>query len=169
MFCWLFLRWCGIRYNFFCRVQVPYLPLMSPSYTYIWLCSQNVTAISEYRSWEILVRVRFCKKELDKLEKTSQINPSPLFKARFQSWALPSHIWEKSCVNCLARRFAQTAISSRVRGNFGEEFASRDREDKSNMFYIWLARQIPHCVRPSWESSWARSIKHPIKIHGILT
>ena len=41
---------------------------------------------------------------------------------------------------------------------------------KSNMFDIFrLARQIPHCVRPSWESSWAWPMKHPIKIHGILT
>ena len=72
--------------------------------------------------------------------------------------------WGKSRVKCLARRSAQPfPVLAR---NSPREVVSI----KSNMFDIFgLARQIPRCVRPSWESSWAWSIKHPIKIHSILT
>ena len=48
------------------------------------------------------------------------------------------------------KRAEQTAVSSLVRGNFGEKFGLRGHEDKSNMFDIFgLARQIPHYVWPS--------------------
>ena len=66
----------------------------------------------------------------------------------------PPHTWGKSWANCLARRFAQPfphVCGEIVVRNLPHEAVSI----KSNMFDIFgLARQIPQCVRPSWESSW---------------
>ena len=72
----------------------------------------------------------------------------------------------------LPREAVCSAVFSPCAGNFWWEIrlARPSVRKKSNMFDIFrLARQIPHCVRPLWESSWAWSMKHPIKIHGILT
>ena len=65
------------------------------------------------------------------------------------------HTWGKSWANCLARRFAQQF--PHVCGEIVVRNSPREAvRIKSNMFDIFgLARQIPQCVRPSWESSWA--------------
>ena len=71
-------------------------------------------------------------------------------------WSLsPPHTWGKSWANCLARRFAQ--LFPHVCGEIVVRNSPREAvRIKSNMFDIFcLARQIPQCVRPSWESSWA--------------
>ena len=57
-----------------------------------------------------------------------------------------------------------SAFSSRVQGNFGEEFASRGREDKiKHIWYFGASEANSSLLRQSWESSWARSTKHPIE------
>ena len=67
----------------------------------------------------------------------------------------PPHTWGKSWAKCLARRFAQPF--PHMCGEIVVRNSPREAvRIKSNMFDIFgLARQIPHCVRPSWESSWA--------------
>lgn len=75
----------------------------------------------------------------------------------------------KSWANCLARRFAAKPFL-----HVCEEIVVRNSpckavRVKSNKFDIFgLERQIPYCVGLLWESSWPWSIKHPIKMHGIL-
>ena len=106
-----------MRYSlqFFCGVAVfrHSTSLPCPPLTPEFGCAHKISsAISEYRSWEIWVRIRFCKKELDKFKKTSQINPSPIFMARFQSWALPLQLKPGARLTKELRNLPREAVSS---------------------------------------------------------
>ena len=64
----------------------------------------------------------------------------------------PLHTWGKSWANCLARRFAHPFFLTCAGKLWWEIRLARQRQIPS--------RQIPHCLRPSLESSWAKAWFH---------
>ena len=76
--------------------------------------------------------------------------------------------WGKSWAYCLSRWFSQL-FPHVCREILVRNLPCEAVRIKTNVDIFHLMRQIPHCVQPSWELSWVWPIKHPIKMHGILT
>ena len=95
-------------------------------------------ALPNFWSWRNLIKQLFHSRLLDTRLVIAQLGATRLVKPA-------AHLRKK--LSKLPREAVCSAVSSRVRGNCGEKFALRGRENRAELGLI----------------------KHPIKIHGILT